>query len=365
MKRIMLLVLLVSKVCLITAQDIRVEDLLNKATEYYQIDKHNYFTIKSRYKSSIANDTSSAVATFFITGKGENFYLLVTNDDRYNYLCSPRYYIYFDTDLMKYDSYNPKEVKNLGYYSVYTTMPFADPGNFFNEFKNADIIGKETNSWILKKGNNYLQISKRNYSIERMYTVNNTKLGVEYSEYVIVQANYKQPEKTLQEYADYILSNFLPMEESISKKKLTSGDVGTEFVDFSLLSVNKNVYTKEKLKGKYVVFDLFYQSCLPCIKSFSDWIDLRKNYDTTQLVILGIDPVPYDTLSMKKFMERYNINYDVIVGKDADSLWKSIGNSGFPYTVVLDPAGNIFYVIEYYQPKLFKKFKKLLAENIK
>ncbi len=141
---------------------------------------------------------------------------------------------------------------------------------------------------------------------------------------------------------------------------------GTELINYLVDSVivtaNNGEIRKKDIGNKYILLDLFYQSCMPCIASFPHLKELQKKYgDTGKLIILGLDPVPEDSVSIVRFIKRYGLKYCIVTGEYALKIRMHLDPAGiFPYYLLIDANGKVIDVQEGFNEKFFKRVDKLL-----
>lgn len=87
-------------------------------------------------------------------------------------------------------------------------------------------------------------------------------------------------------------------------------------VDFTWKDGDKTVTLSEFAKNKVILLNFWGTWCPPCRKELPDIIALQKEFPETEFVIVGIaierdqDPVT----SVKNFMKKNNMNYQMIIG---------------------------------------------------
>lgn len=107
----------------------------------------------------------------------------------------------------------------------------------------------------------------------------------------------------------------------------------------------------EKLKladypGKIIVVNLFASWCGPCRMNLADLIDLKSNYTTHPIEVIGLvwnknDP---DIERLREFAREQNLNFQVVWYEDdfGELLVKAVnGRSVIPQTFVIDKDGCI------------------------
>lgn len=113
-------------------------------------------------------------------------------------------------------------------------------------------------------------------------------------------------------------------------------------------------------KGKVVLIDFFYMACAPCILSFPHIKDIYNKYKDNGFVVIGVNPVDKKKDQFKDFLQKYNIQYPVILLDDAEMI-KSFIIQGYPCFYLIDKEGKIAFSL----PGFGQGVEKLIEENIK
>jgi len=116
-------------------------------------------------------------------------------------------------------------------------------------------------------------------------------------------------------------------------------------------------------RGKIVILDFWATWCAPCRKSIPDLIELKNEYPSDQLEIIGIS-LDTDTKEMvPSFIEQHNINYPIAYG-DINITNEYGGIQSIPTSFVLDQKGRIYSSYVGYMPKKIYKndIDKLIEE---
>lgn len=109
---------------------------------------------------------------------------------------------------------------------------------------------------------------------------------------------------------------------------------------WKLKDVEGKVVTSESFKGKVVVVDFWATWCPPCRAEIPGYIELQKKYGKDGLVIVGISLDQKGPSVVKPFMEKFGINYPIVMGDDEISAAFG-GMDAIPTTFIIDRAGII------------------------
>jgi thiol-disulfide isomerase/thioredoxin len=136
---------------------------------------------------------------------------------------------------------------------------------------------------------------------------------------------------------------------STTKSEITKGNLLTtakseigkdEAPDFTLYTLDGDEVKLSDYLGKVVIIDFWATWCAPCRKGIPDLISIQNEYKD-DLVVIGISldqPATQDELI--PFIERYGINYPVVLGNLEVSI--AYGNiQAIPTSFIIDQEGNI------------------------
>ena len=89
-----------------------------------------------------------------------------------------------------------------------------------------------------------------------------------------------------------------------------------------------------------VVIDFWATWCPPCRAEIPGYVELQKKYGKDGLVIVGASLDQAGPEVVKKFVEKYGVSYQIVMGDD-DVFRAFGGGESIPMTVIVDRAGNI------------------------
>ena len=111
---------------------------------------------------------------------------------------------------------------------------------------------------------------------------------------------------------------------------------------FELTDTTGNIYTQENTRGKYLVVNFWATWCTPCLKEIPVFVEFY-NQHSDQVEILGLDYEPINLSAIDKFIERFSINYPIILFDEKnESEYPKFGDIvGMPTTQIYDPKGEL------------------------
>ena len=113
---------------------------------------------------------------------------------------------------------------------------------------------------------------------------------------------------------------------------------------FELTDTKGNVFTEKNTHGKYLVVNFWATWCTPCLKEIPAFVKFyNKNSDHVE--ILGLDYEPVNLLVIDEFIERFSINYPLVLFNDKnDSEYSNFGDIvGMPTTQIYNPKGELLH----------------------
>ena len=109
---------------------------------------------------------------------------------------------------------------------------------------------------------------------------------------------------------------------------------------WTLSDVNGNPVSSESFKGKVVVVDFWTTWCPPCREEIPHYVEMQKQLGPEGLVIVGISLDARGPSVVKPFMEKFGINYTVVM--DDGEVSEAFGGiEAIPTTFVIDRQGRI------------------------
>ena len=115
-------------------------------------------------------------------------------------------------------------------------------------------------------------------------------------------------------------------------------------LSFSLTDTKGNIFTEKNTRGKYLVVNFWATWCTPCLKEIPAFV---KFYDenSDHVEILGLDFEPLDLVIINDYVERFSINYPIVLyDEDNDSEYSNFGEIvGMPTTQIYSPEGQLLH----------------------
>ncbi len=115
-------------------------------------------------------------------------------------------------------------------------------------------------------------------------------------------------------------------------------------LSFSLTDTKGVIFTEKNTRGKYLVVNFWATWCTPCLKEIPAFV---KFYDenSDHVEILGLDFEPVDLVIINDYVERFSINYPIVLyDEDNDSEYSNFGEIvGMPTTQIYSPEGELLH----------------------
>ena len=95
-------------------------------------------------------------------------------------------------------------------------------------------------------------------------------------------------------------------------KKLMPWYESVQELTFELRDTKGNIFTEKNTKGKYLVINFWASWCTPCLKEIPAFVEFYKE-NSGHVEILGLDFEPVNIEVINEFVERFSINYPIIL----------------------------------------------------
>ncbi|HAX61944.1 MAG TPA: alkyl hydroperoxide reductase [Elusimicrobia bacterium] len=145
----------------------------------------------------------------------------------------------------------------------------------------------------------------------------------------------------------------------IEKKKIAEKTWG-DAPDFTLPKIDGGTLTLSDVRGKLIILDFWATWCPPCKAEIPSFVQLQNEYND-KLAIIGVCLDEGDPGNVKKFIEKMQVNYPIVIGNNK-VVADYGGIRGIPTTFIIAQNGDIKETIVGYRPKeVFEnKIKALL-----
>ena len=127
-----------------------------------------------------------------------------------------------------------------------------------------------------------------------------------------------------------------------SVKKLMPWYEPVPELNFELRDIKGNIFTEKNTKGKYLVINFWASWCTPCLKEIPAFVEFYKE-NSGHVEILGLDFEPVNVEVINEFVERFSINYPIILYSHInDTEFNKFGEIvGMPTTIIYSPEGEL------------------------
>ena len=127
-----------------------------------------------------------------------------------------------------------------------------------------------------------------------------------------------------------------------SVKQLMPWHESTPELTFKLTDTKGNIFTEKNTRGKYLVVNFWATWCSPCLKEIPAFVEFYKE-NSEHVEILGLDFEPVNIELINEFVERFSINYPLILYTHInDSEYTKFGEIvGMPTTLIYSPDGEL------------------------
>ncbi len=129
--------------------------------------------------------------------------------------------------------------------------------------------------------------------------------------------------------------------------------------DFQLQDHEGNIIRLSDYRGKVVILDFWATWCGPCRMEIPGFVKLREKYHNKGLEIIGISLDQPGWQVVKPFMEKFKINYPVVLGNRQTAMMYG-GINSIPTTFIINKEGKAVQRIIGYRPE--KYFEEVIQQ---
>ena len=128
------------------------------------------------------------------------------------------------------------------------------------------------------------------------------------------------------------------------------------------ISTNKKVEISELYNNKNIIFNFWNLACIPCRKEMEHLNVFNKKYNEYNFEVISINmDTPRSLSKVKSFVKSKNYSFTVL-NDPRSELFRKLGATIMPFTVLVDKNGNIISRHTGYNPGDELKLEKELIE---
>jgi peroxiredoxin len=114
---------------------------------------------------------------------------------------------------------------------------------------------------------------------------------------------------------------------------------GCDAIDFSASTIDNEEIILSELRGKVVVLNFWFTTCLPCLKEIPELNKLVENNDSDEVVFIGL--AREDKKILLDFFSKFGeFNYKII--PQSYNIANSYKVIAWPQSMVIDKSGKIY-----------------------
>lgn len=138
----------------------------------------------------------------------------------------------------------------------------------------------------------------------------------------------------------------------------------SEAPDFTVTLVGGEQFTLSEQRDKVVLLNIWATWCAPCHTETPHLVDLYDEYGEEGLLILGVSLDERGMSAVKPFMERYGVQYPMVIDKNDRVMDKYGPTMAVPTSYIIGKEGQIRYFATgaVTRAELEPRLRKLLAE---
>jgi len=314
--------------------------------KYYTKNLNRIEYVRNVHKNALRYDTS--YATFvYIPLKDKSFFISFL-DSSFSFSDG----FYFSDDYYILNGGKPEKIRVRKQelpgtmYGWLERIPAWHSSNF-SSFKSwlgkPFSVSKSKTHFVVTTSKYIVAVDTTTFRIEEIIWIVYWKGKTQYNKYYYTQlpdSNQDRLQKTVSEFTDasknFSITTFKELEK---QQPLDEKLEGQKFKFANLVSMNKGELDSI-IKGKYILYDFFYQACLPCHKMTGYILDWLPKIDSSKILLIGVNPFDSE-YSMKLEVQKRKIDYPVIIGTQAKEIAKRYVQQGYPNLMLVSPDGII------------------------
>ncbi|MGJ7919937.1 thiol-disulfide oxidoreductase ResA [Neobacillus sp. LXY-4] len=137
-------------------------------------------------------------------------------------------------------------------------------------------------------------------------------------------------------------------------------EIGKKAPDFALVDLNGEKHKLSDYKGQGVFLNFWGTWCKPCEKEMPYINHQYQQFKDQGVQVLAVN-VGESDLAVKKFAERYQLDFPIVIDKDSEVM-HAYGVNPLPITFLIDKDGN---VVKTHTGELTEAMVKEFMEQIK
>ena len=146
---------------------------------------------------------------------------------------------------------------------------------------------------------------------------------------------------------------------------LANGEIPASFKG-EYLTKTDSEFDLSDFAGNIVIFDFWYRTCPPCIKSIPQLNNIFSKYQYKGVKLFGLNDIDSDSLSREQlipFSQKENIKYPIVlIDKSVSEKYKV---KGYPTFYIINKKGEIEYSKMGYSENLGKEVDSILSKLLK
>lgn len=133
--------------------------------------------------------------------------------------------------------------------------------------------------------------------------------------------------------------------------------------DFEVVTLAGNYLTAEELRGKVILMDFWFTSCLPCQKALPGLRKISRKMADSPFVLLSVS-TDQDQATLREFIARNGMEWPQVWDKDHE-LVRQLGISSYPTYLVVSHEGEILYSTRGWSERIDMEIAQKVAGAIK